>query len=380
MTNNKILQTLDIENNCKGIFHKDKFIFDNLDSTLKEYSIAWKHTPMLEDKNMKYFYLFVKSNDISNFCPHPELYDACQQKIEAQLVAARTAKISLQNECFFNIMPEHQLIKWFKLREQSFNSAQKIVQEPDDYNILHMAHVLVENISRQKIIFNSKNNKIVYDIFGSATGRLTTKKGSLPILSLKKEERKLLEPNNDAFIELDLNAAEIRMLLGLSGKDQPAEDIHNWISKTIFSSALTRNEVKVKTFAWLYNFSSPKSKLDNFFSREIFRDFYSFEDEVIVTPYGRRLKVDERKAQNYLLQSTTSDQVLENAYKIQKMLKNKKSTVAFTLHDSIILDMAQEDAKMLKDIKNQFETTRWGSFVSTCKIGKNFGCLREVKI
>ena len=71
---------------------------------------------------------------------------------------------------------------------------------------------------------------------------------------------------------------------------------------------------------------------------------------------------------------------MENAYKIQKMLKGKKSTIAFTLHDSIILDMSQEDAIMLREIKKQFEHTRWGNFVSTCKIGKNFGNLKELKI
>ena len=101
---------------------------------------------------------------------------------------------------------------------------------------------------------------------------------------------------------------------------------------------------------------------------------------MLKTPFGRNLAVEERKAQNYLLQSTTSDQVLENAYKIQKMLSSKKSNVAFTLHDSIILDVAKEDSKILKDIKKQFEQTRWGNFVSTCKIGKTFAELKELKV
>ena len=101
---------------------------------------------------------------------------------------------------------------------------------------------------------------------------------------------------------------------------------------------------------------------------------------MLTTPFGRRLVVEERKAQNYLLQSTTSDQVLENAYKIQKMLKGKKSTIAFTLHDSIILDMAQEDAIMLREVKEQFEKTRWGNFISTCKIGKTFANLKELRV
>ena len=143
---------------------------------------------------------------------------------------------------------------------------------------------------------------------------------------------------------------------------------------------MKRAEFKERLFAWLYNPKSNDTVFDDFFSRETFRDFFVAEEKVLTTPFGRRLIVDERKAQNYLLQSTTSDQVLENAYKIQKMLKGKKSTIAFTLHDSIILDMARKDAIMIRSIKEQFEKTRWGTFLSTCKIGKTFGDLRELKI
>ena len=32
------------------------------------------------------------------------------------------------------------------------------------------------------------------------------------------------------------------------------------------------------------------------------------------------------------------------------------------------------------DIKKCFENTRWGNFVSTCKIGKDFGSLKEMDI
>ena len=235
-------------------------------------------------------------------------------------------------------------------------------------------------ISARNLCFNGKIGSVKYDIFGSATGRLTTKKGSVPVLTLNKGQRTGLTPQNDAFVELDLNAAEVRMLLALSGKTQPTEDIHDWTSREIFSSNLTREEVKKRTFAWLYNFSAPENQLDKFFSRQIFRDFFDTKSETLITPFGRKLKVDERRAQNYLLQSTTSDQVIENAYNIEKMLKNKKSSIAFTLHDSIIIDMSKEDAIMLKDIKEVFEKTRWGKFTSTCKIGKNFGSLKEIRL
>ena len=37
---------------------------------------------------------------------------------------------------------------------------------------------------------------IKYDIFGSKTGRLTTKKNSFPILNMDKNYRKILKPKN----------------------------------------------------------------------------------------------------------------------------------------------------------------------------------------
>ena len=62
---------------------------------------------------------------------------------------------------------------------------------------------------------------IKYNIFGTKTGRLTTKPNSFPILTLKKEYRSILKPNNDLFVELDYNAAELRVLLTLMNVEQP---------------------------------------------------------------------------------------------------------------------------------------------------------------
>lgn len=347
---------------------------------MADYNVAWKHSSILEDEKFRYLYLSLKDDDLSPYCHDPELFLLYKRKMEAHMKASVTAKISLEDECFFDLLPEHQLTRWFRIRQQALENLYGMTKKEDDYDILHKAHVLTTNIAHQDINFGDKKGRVLYNIFGSATGRLTTKRGSVPVLTLKKEQRQLLRPQNDAFIELDLNAAEIRMLMALSGREQPQGDIHEHLQKEIFGGWGKRSEFKERLFAWLYNPNSDDTVFDDFFSRETFRDFFAQDDEVLTTPFGRRLAVDERKAQNYLLQSTTSDQVIENAYKIQKMLKNKKSKIAFTLHDSIILDMAQEDAIMVKDIKQQFEQTRWGNFVSTCKIGKTFGDLKELKI
>ena len=375
-----ILQTLDIKDNCKGIFHRGAFLFEGAKETANRYFLAWKHSPMLEDENFRYLFLSLKDDDLSTYSIDPELYEECKKKMLAQGKAAATAKIDLTEECFFDLLPEHQLTKWFKMREQALHSLHKSTKREDDYDILHKAHVLTAEIGRQDLMFEGKKGRVQYNIFGSATGRLTTKKGSVPIMTLKKEDRHKITPQNDAFVELDLNAAEVRTLMALSGREQPQEDIHAWVTENVFNGEIERSKAKVELFAWLYNPSSSESRFDEFFSRLIFRDFFAPEDQVLTTPFGRRLAVDERKAQNYLLQSTTSDIVIQNAYKIMKMLKGKKSQIAFTLHDSIIIDMCKKDAIMLRKIKEQFEETPWGPFMSTCKIGKTFGDLKDLKI
>ena len=376
-----ILQTLDIQDNCSGIFSNGTFKFENFSNLLEEHTIAWKHSPVLDDERYKYLYLLTRGRDISLYSSDPELFSKTRESLLAQRKAAKSAKIDLTEACFFDLLPEHQFIRWFSLREQALENLNKMEKQGPDYDILHKIHVLSTAIARQDIHFGgNKKGRVLYNIFGSATGRLTTEKTSVPVMTMRREQRELLRPQNDVFVELDLNAAEIRMLIALSGRNQPEGDIHEWVVKNVFEDNITREQAKVQLFAWLYNPSNSKSDFDKFFSREIFRDFYFSGEGLLTTPFGRRLSVEERKAQNYLLQSTTSDQVLENAYKIHKMLKDKKTNIAFTLHDSIILDMSKEDAIMLRDIKRQFEKTRWGNFVSTCKIGKTFGTLKELKI
>ena len=371
---------MDIEKNCKGIYHSQGFEFDNYHELIKNHNYAWRHSEILNDEQYQYLYIFLKKEKIENYAQDPDEYSNLKKTLAAHQRAAAIAKVDFGTNCIFDLIPEHHLNKWFSMRQAALENLLSQKERPSDYDILHKAHVLVSNIERQKIRYGNELRPVIYDIFGSVTGRLTTRKGSVPILTLKKEQRANIRPKNDAIVEFDLNAAEIRTLLGLQGTPQPEGDIHNWIGQEVYNGTVNREQVKQNVFSWLYNYSAPKNRLDEIFSRTIFRDFYFFENQALKTPFGRSLKTDERKAQNYLLQSTTSDQVIENAYKIQKMLHNKKSEIAFLLHDSIILDMSKEDVIMLKDIKSQFEQTRWGNFVSTCKVGKDFGNLKELKI
>ena len=130
----------------------------------------------------------------------------------------------------------------------------------------------------------------------------------------------------------------------LEAESQPQEDIHDWNAKHLFEKEVTREECKQRFFAWLYEPTSTDVK-EKYYNREKILDKW-YKEGYIYTPYKRKIAVEERKALNYLLQSTTSDRVLSKATKIDEFLteNNCKSYISHIVHDEIVLDRQGGDA------------------------------------
>ena len=159
---------------------------------------------------------------------------------------------------------------------------------------------------------------------------------------------------------------------------QPKDDIHLWISKNIFESKYDRDTTKKKVFAWLYNSKAKNKKLNSYLNRgKILKNFY--KDGYVSTPFGREIAVEEEKAVNYMIQSTTSDLFLTSAIKIDKMLKNKKSKISFCVHDSLVLDLAKEEKNLISELAKIFSQTKFGVLKTNMNIGKNYGSMRKIQ-
>ena len=223
--------------------------------------------------------------------------------------------------------------------------------------------------------FYGKNNCVIYDLFGSKTGRLTTTSKSFPILNVKTENKRAILPMNDFFAAFDYNGAEIRVLLALCGVLQPNGDIHAWNMKNVFSGLVDREKAKQKFFAWLYNPSSNKIESEYYDRRKVLQKFY--REDKINTPCGRSIESDDFHALNYLLQSSSSDNCISQANKIHRFLRNKETNLAWMVHDSVVLDMKFEDRHLLPQIREIFEDTALGHFKSGLSIGKDYGNMRE---
>jgi hypothetical protein len=206
---------------------------------------------------------------------------------------------------------------------------------------------------------------------------LRQRRDSFPILNLKRELKKHVRPNNDVFLELDFNAAEVRTMLALQEHEQPEEDIHEWNIKNIFKQDLSREEAKTKLFAWLYNPESETIQSD-FYDRESLLEKY-YDGEQIKTPFGRTIACPVRKALNYLLQSSSSDNTLDRFCKISNFLRSTRSHVAFVVHDSVVIDLHKDDRRLIPELSEMFGDTKLGRFKVNCSLGKNLGDMRKFK-
>jgi hypothetical protein len=66
--------------------------------------------------------------------------------------------------------------------------------------------------------------------------------------------------------------------------------------------------------------------------------------------------------------------------RVSNYLRDKKSFVAFPVHDSIIIDLKFEERYLLPDIIKIFGDTPLGNFLVNVRAGKDFGNLKKLKL
>ena len=395
-----IFQTLDEKNECVAVFSDNQLIWNEIPENLTK---TWKYSQFLKDnQDIQYAHIYCDGKPLDEVCPEhmKAKWTEVFGKLRAYHRSFFEAKINMSENCFYELVPQKFLIEFCKAKNEITKHVLKNCKKPENYDFLVEATKMLTDIRYQRLNIDITPLKrkahnlrvrdfikklktiqpyVKYNLFGSVTGRLTVEKGSFPLLNLDKNYRSILKPNNDWFVELDYNAAELRTLLALSGKDQPEEDIHDWNANVVYRGLVDRDEAKKRIFAWLYNPNSNDFLSNRAYDRGKVKERY-WDGKRVKNPYGREIEASEFHALNYILQSTTNDIILRQALKIYKMLEGKKTKIAFTMHDSIILDFSEEDQHMVQDIYNTFAKNDFGVFKTSAKAGKNFGDLKDLWI
>ena len=390
-----IFQTIDDKEECVGLYTDGKLHFDNFPSGLTK---TWKYSGSLLERDVEYGWIYAEGKTLAEAAPEDlqKELEAAERKMSAYRKSFHIAKINLHDHCIFDLVPHTFLMEFCEIKNKITHHVFQTYDRPPNYDHMQKIHKLLHKISYQQLNLNLddckhlmygsmartkiqellKNHRYIhYNPYGTITGRLTTAYGSFPVLTIKKEFRQLLKPNNDVFVSFDYNGAEVRTFLDLCEAQQPPGDIHVWNINNIFKDEdITRDEAKTLFFAWLYNPESNEIQTE-IYNREKLLDKH-YINGYINTPSGRKIKVDTRKALNYLIQSTTSDRILSKAILIDEFLKERKSFISHIVHDEIVIDYHDDDRSVLKDIKMIFE----GGYLSNVKIGKDYYQLNALEL
>ncbi len=393
--------SLDSKQECFGVY-KDGELFT--EAPFPQLTRTWKPSHDM-DSEIDYAYLYCGGKSLDEMCPEhlKPGWDRVNGKLKAFYTSFVEAKVSLDDNCFFDLVPKQFLLEYCEVKCKVIDYIFSFYEKPANYSFLRDLHFCLKGVEqrelklagniesaeiaqsisseKRKIFYKIKNKmvpRISYNMFGTRTGRLTVNKGYFPALTLDKTFRSILKPTNTRFLELDYNAAELRTFIALSGNEQPEGDIHSLNAEKL---GVTRDEAKQAVLAWLYGSTRyDVGDLKDLYDKEkVLMEHYAISG-VVLTPYGREICCDKEHALNYLLQSTTSDIVLKKMIEIENTLKNNKSFVSFCLHDSLIIDLAESESDVITDIVNIFSRTNFGDFPINVSIGKDFGNMNKVEI
>lgn len=379
-----LVEPLDNKNECVGFYCEGQIVKE-----APQFVESWNYHPAFGTAG-EYAYLYCR-DDINKFCPpiYKNDWAFVNERMKAYFRSFVHGKINLDHNCVFDLIPNEFLVKYYEVKTQIVSDVLSTIPKPSDYQYLvELSEVLWDIKSRPlnlhlELLEDKKHTQkykdlspyIKYEIFGTKTGRLSTQSKSFPILQLDKSHRSIIHPTNDWFVELDYNGAEVRTFLALAGVAQPEIDIHQWNANHIYNGSKDREEAKVAFLAWLYG-ETKNEKAEEIYNKQKVLQKY-WDGEKITTHYNMEIPADRKHAVNYLIQSTFAQLALRQMIKVFNFLKGRKSYIAFTVHDNIVIDLANEDKKDLKQIIDIYSNTDLGKFKVNLKAGSNYGELKK---
>lgn len=392
-----LFQTLDDKKECAAIYVNGEMYYEKFPVNLTG---TWRYTPGVGGQGIQYANLYFGNNDVGSACGNPQIkeeWENISSKLKCFLRSFKESKVDLAENCFFDLVPERFLLKFCEVKNRITEHVFEKHSKPENYDFLLTVDKMISEIKYRKLKidvnsigdhdFKSRQWKrkllktmpyVKYNLFGTKTGRLSTIKNSFPILTLPKKFRKVIKPQNNFFLELDYNAAELRTLLALSGEKQPSQDIHQWNVENVYHGSLTREEAKQRIFAWLYNPNSRDRLSSRVYSRShVLRNHWNGNQ--VQTIYNREIEADKHHALNYIIQSTTSDLFLHQMIRVNNLLKGKKSFISFSIHDSLVIDFDETDIQLIPEIKEVFSDTSLGVFKTSVFKGSNYGEMKCIQ-
>ena len=184
----------------------------------------------------------------------------------------------------------------------------------------------------------------------------------------KDGARESFEPNNYMFVEFDYSAYHPRIIakvIDYTFEIDPYDEIPKEIMfQNIYGGI--RDE-----YAWFPFFAKLNEWLDE--QWRVFNDFDHLAlPSGIDIPKHKIENPNKNKILSYLIQAYETYYNTLTLQRVLKILYGKKTKIVLYTYDSILLDVAKEDVKLLPKIKQELEAD---GFPTRMSVGENYGAL-----
>ena len=148
-----IFQIMDDKKECFAVFSKGTFYYDNFP---KEMSHTWSYNEKLSQADITYFYLWVQGKNLADVCPEhlKARYSSSHRRIKAQFKSFQEAKINISDVCFYDLVPDKQLLNYFDCKNEICEWIHENYKKPDNYRLLHDTYQTIYDISKRPLNIN----------------------------------------------------------------------------------------------------------------------------------------------------------------------------------------------------------------------------------
>ena len=135
-----ILQTIDTKSGCKNFYVENQFT-ENLEQFSNKRFLTWKKSPALSEQEVDYAWLMAEGKNLESY----ELDGFT--KLKAFHKSFITAKVDLNDNCFFDLIPENILRKYYNQLNTLCQTIDDNFEKNNLYYHLRDCHELLESIS-----------------------------------------------------------------------------------------------------------------------------------------------------------------------------------------------------------------------------------------
>ena len=128
-----LFQALDDKAECVGIYQDGQIIFDHIPTNLTH---TWDYAPFLKGRPIEYAKIYCAGKSLNEVCP-PHLqtrWENICSKLKAFIKSFKTADISLEENCFFDLVPVRFLLEYSYMKDQICQYIFKKFPRPVNYD------------------------------------------------------------------------------------------------------------------------------------------------------------------------------------------------------------------------------------------------------